>query len=77
MPKALVLSGQGQGRNADQTRRGVKRAPWFGKANAAKASILADILTCVFNVVRFVWEATLAAARSVQKVAQSIISTGT
>jgi hypothetical protein len=70
MLRALVLSGQGQGRNADQTRRGVKRAPWFGKPNAAKASILADILTCALNVVRFIWEATVAAVRS-------IISTGT
>jgi len=55
----------------------VKHSPWFGKSNAAKASILADILTCALNVVRFIWEATLAAARSVQEVAQTIISTGT
>ncbi len=38
-----------ESRNADQTRRGVKRSPGFGKANAAKASILADILTCALN----------------------------
>jgi hypothetical protein len=61
-----------ESRNADQTRRGVKHSPWFGKANTAKASILADILTCLLNVVRFIWEATVAAARSVQEIAQSI-----
>ena len=66
-----------ESRNACQARRGVKHSPWFGKSNAAKASILADILTCALNVVRFIWEATLAAARSVQEVVQTIISTGT
>ncbi len=50
-----------ESRNADQTRRGVKRSPWFGRANAAKASFLADILTCALNVSRFVREATSAA----------------
>jgi hypothetical protein len=54
-----------ESRNADQTRRGVKRSPWFGQANAAKASLLADTLTCALNVARFVREATLAAATSV------------
>ncbi len=62
-----------ESRNADQARRGVKRSPWFGKPNTAKASILADILTCALNVVRFIWEATLAAARSVQEIAQTIV----
>jgi hypothetical protein len=65
-----------ESRNADQTRRGIKHSPWFGKPNTAKASILADILTCVLNVVRFIWEATVAAARSVQEIAQSIFATG-
>lgn len=49
-----------ESRNAAQARRGVKRSPWFGQANAAKASILADILTCALNVARFVREATQA-----------------
>ncbi len=53
-----------ESRNADQARRGVKRSPWFGQANAAKASILADLLTCALNVARFVREATQAAAHS-------------
>jgi hypothetical protein len=53
-----------ESRNADQARRGVKRSPWFGLANSAKASLLADILTCALNVARFVREATLAAVCS-------------
>jgi hypothetical protein len=47
-----------ESRNACQARRGVKRSPWFGQANAAKASLLADILTSALNVARFVREAT-------------------
>ena len=54
-----------ESRNAGQARRGVKRSPWYGQANSAKASILTDILTCACNVARFVREATHAAARSV------------
>jgi hypothetical protein len=53
-----------ESRNADQWRRGVKRSPWHGKPNSAKASILADILTCACNVARLVREATVAAARA-------------
>jgi len=53
-----------ESRNADQARRGVKRSPWFGQPNSAKASILADILTSALNVARFVREATAAAAHS-------------
>jgi len=47
--------------NAGQTRRGLKRSPWYGRANSAKAHILGDILTCGLNVARFVREATTAA----------------
>jgi hypothetical protein len=36
----------------------VKRSPWFGRSNSAKASILADILTSALAVARFVREAT-------------------
>jgi hypothetical protein len=53
-----------ESRNACQARRGVKRSPGFGKTNAAKASLLADLLTCACNVARFVREATLAANAS-------------
>ena len=54
-----------ESRNACQARRGVKRSPWFGLANSAKASIIADILTCALNVARSVREATHAAAGTV------------
>jgi hypothetical protein len=53
-----------ESRNACQARRGAKRSPWFGQANAAKASLLADTLTCALNVARFVREASQAAACS-------------
>jgi len=53
-----------ESRNANQTRRNLKRSPWFGKANSAKAQYLGDILSCALNVVRFVREATLAAEHS-------------
>jgi hypothetical protein len=54
-----------ESRNADQARHGVKRSPWFGRANSAKASILADILTSVLTVARFVREATHATQATV------------
>jgi hypothetical protein len=53
-----------ESRNADQWRRGVKRSPWHGQDNSAKASILADMLTCACNFARLVREATVAAART-------------
>jgi hypothetical protein len=53
-----------ESRNADQWRRGVKHSPWHGLPNTAKASILADTLTCACNFARLVREATLAAARA-------------
>jgi hypothetical protein len=53
-----------ESRNANQTRRDLKRSPWFGKANSAKAQYLGDILSLALNVSRFVREATLAAQYS-------------
>ena len=50
-----------ESRNAVQTRLGLKRSPWFGLANAAKASLLGDILTLLATVARFVREASRAA----------------
>jgi hypothetical protein len=52
-----------ESRNASQARRGLKRSPWFGLANSAKAQYLGDSLTLATNVARFVREATTAAAR--------------
>jgi hypothetical protein len=54
-----------ESRNASQSRRGLKRSPWYGRANSAKATTLGDILTCALNVARLVRQATQAAARSV------------
>jgi len=53
-----------ESRNANQTRRNLKRSPWFGQANSAKAQYLGDILSCALNVARFVREASLAAEHS-------------
>ena len=54
-----------ESRNAQQKRRGLKRSPWYGRANSAKATFLGDLLACAQNVARFVREATEAAAQSV------------
>lgn len=51
-----------ESRNAGQTRRGVKRSPYFGWPGSAKASFLADTLNLLLNVARFVREASLATA---------------
>ena len=53
-----------ESRNANQTRRDLKRSPWFGQADSAKAQYLGDILSCALNVARFVREASLAAEHS-------------
>jgi hypothetical protein len=54
-----------ESRNANQARRDIKRSPWFGRFNSAKATFLGDILSCALNVARFVRQATQAAACSV------------
>lgn len=53
-----------ESRNAQQTRLQLKRSPWYGQPNSAKASLLGDVLTCTLNVARFVREATQAASSS-------------
>ena len=52
-----------ESRNANQTRRGLKRSPWYGLANSAKAQYLSDTLTLATTVARLVREATTAADR--------------
>ena len=52
-----------ESRNAAQAHRGLKRAPWFGLANAHKATIIGDTLFLLFNLSRFVREASLANER--------------
>lgn len=51
-----------ESRNAVQERLGLKRSPWFGCENSAKATCLGDILTNLLNVARFVRQATRAPA---------------
>jgi len=60
-----------ESRNANQTRRGLNRSPWFGKENSAKATILGDILSISLNVARFVREASRHSARSPTPCSQS------
>jgi hypothetical protein len=52
-----------ESRNAAQARRNLKRTPWFGLTNAHKATIIGDTLFLLFNLSRFVREATLAYER--------------
>ena len=53
-----------ESRNANQSRRDLKRSPWFGLDNSTKAQSLGDLLSCALNMARFVREATLAAEHS-------------
>ena len=57
-----------ESRNASQQRRHLKRSPWYGLPNSAKAACLGDSLILAGNVARFIREATLAYARSVMTV---------
>jgi hypothetical protein len=54
-----------ESRNAQQARLQLKRSPWYGQGNSAKASLLGDVLACALNVARFVREATQAASQPV------------
>jgi hypothetical protein len=54
-----------ESRNANQARRHLKRSPWFGLLNTAKATVLSDILTNSLNVARFVREASMTTHRTV------------
>ena len=52
-----------ESRNANQTRRDLKRSPWYGQPNSQKATLLGDILSLALTLPRFLREATFAAAR--------------
>jgi hypothetical protein len=52
-----------ESRNANQSRRNLKRSPWYGLANSAKANYMGDILTNTLNLARFVREASAATGR--------------
>ena len=47
-----------ESRNASQERRGVKRSPWFGLKNTAKAMLISDTLSLAFNLTRLIFEAS-------------------
>lgn len=47
-----------ESRNATQARRGVKRSPWFGLHNTAKAILISDTLSLAFNLTRLIFEAS-------------------
>jgi len=49
-----------ESRNASQARRDLKRAPFFGLPNAHKATIIGDTLALLFNLARFIRQASLA-----------------
>jgi hypothetical protein len=52
-----------ESRNASQARRYLKRSPWFGLLNSAKAMLISDTLSLAFNLARLIFEAS-ASARS-------------
>jgi hypothetical protein len=47
-----------ESRNATQARRDLKRSPWFGLKNTAKAMIISDTLSLAFNLARLIFEAS-------------------
>jgi hypothetical protein len=49
-----------ESRNASQARRRLKRSPWFGLNNSAKATLIGDTLSLMLNLARFVQEASRA-----------------
>lgn len=53
-----------ESRNAAQERRGLKRSPWFGLQNTAKALLISDTLSLAFNLARLIFEASRAAGKA-------------
>jgi hypothetical protein len=53
-----------ESRNATQQRRGLKRSPWFGLKNTAKATLISDTLSLAFNLARLIFEAAQAAPQA-------------
>jgi hypothetical protein len=52
-----------ESRNASQQRRGLKRSPWFGLTNTAKATLIGDTLALAFNLARLIGQASRAACQ--------------
>jgi len=53
-----------ESRNASQSRRHLKRSPWFGLHNTAKAMLISDTLSLAFNLARLIFEASHAALKA-------------
>jgi hypothetical protein len=51
-------------RNAIQQRRGIKRSPWFGFDNTAKAMLISDTLSLALNLTRLICQASAQFIRS-------------
>jgi hypothetical protein len=47
-----------ESRNASQAHRKLKRSPWFGLLNSAKAMLISDTLSLAFNLARLIFEAS-------------------
>lgn len=52
-----------ESRNASQTRRSLKRSPWFGLTNTAKATLIGDTLSLAFNLARLIGQASRATCK--------------
>jgi hypothetical protein len=52
-----------ESRNASQQRRGLKRSPWFGLPNTAKATLISDTLSLAFNLARLISQASRASCQ--------------
>lgn len=59
-PRALVLSGQGQGRNATFEHWGLKRLPVYGQPRGKAFVFLADVWSNLTTMARLFREATAA-----------------
>ena len=53
-----------ESRNASQSRRNLKRSPWFGIHNSAKTMLISDTLSLAANLARLVFEASQAAVKT-------------
>ena len=60
-----------ESRNAIQAHRGLKRSPWFGLKNTAKAMLISDPLSLAFNLARLIFEASQAATQAPPQAAQA------
>ena len=59
----LARQSYAESRNASQQRRGLKRSPWFGLPNTARATLIGDTLSLAFNLARLIWQASRAACQ--------------